>query len=197
MTDFHGCEVSVLEGDITDQSTEAIVNAANPSLLGGGGVDGAIHARAGPSLLRECQEIRRTTWPEGLPTGRAVLTHGGQLPARFVIHTVGPVWRGGNEGEAQALRDAYTSCLETAEEHGIRSIAFPAISTGAFGYPVRAAARVAAQSVLDFLERSGSPEKRLVGARLSKVRFVLFSERVRIEFETALKETLAIRGSRS
>lgn len=197
MTDFHGCEVSVLEGDITDQSTEAIVNAANPSLLGGDGVDGAIHARAGPSLLRECQEIRRTTWPEGLPTGRAVLTHGGQLPARFVIHTVGPVWRGGNEGEAQALRDAYTSCLETAEEHGIRSIAFPAISTGAFGYPVRAAARVAAQSVLDFLERSGSPEKRLVGARLSKVRFVLFSERVRIEFETALKETLAIRGSRS
>ena len=191
-----GCEITVIDGDISDQATEAIVNAANPTLLGGGGVDGAIHRRAGPRLLEECREVRRTTWPAGLPTGQAVLTGGGDLQARFVIHTVGPVWQGGQGGEARALADAYVNCLRLARARGISSIAFPSLSTGAYGYPFEAASRIAVSSVLDFLR---SPEVRdTPGSAPSfrEIRFVLFTRGARTRFETVLAAVVGARGSR-
>lgn len=158
----------LLRGDITEQAVDAIVNAANSSLLGGGGVDGAIHRRGGPAIREACEEIRRTEWPDGLPTGRAVITTGGDLPASHVIHTVGPVWRGGDHGEPELLANAYRNSLERAREHGVRTLAFPSISTGAYGYPVEDAARIALGTVRDVLE----------GAKdaFDEVRFVLFSE---------------------
>ena len=129
------CTLRLVQGDITQQDVAAIVNAANSSLLGGGGVDGAIHRRGGPEILAECKRIRVQTHVAGLPTGEAVSTSAGALPARRVIHTVGPVWRGGSDGEAELLARAYTRSLECAREEGLRSIAFPAISTGAYSYP--------------------------------------------------------------
>lgn len=190
MTRVRGCDLVARQGDITVQSTEAIVNAANSTLLGGGGVDGAIHAKAGPELLEECRAIRRTAWPDGLPTGQAVITRGGRLAARFVIHTVGPVWKGGHAGEAQALRNAYTNCLRVAESHGLRSVAFPSISTGAYGYPSQEACRVAIRAVLDWLsspESSGGPSP---ARHLGEVRFVLFSTEAYEEFQAILTEML-------
>lgn len=156
----------LLRGDITEQDVDAIVNAANDTLLGGGGVDGAIHRKGGPSILEECQAIRESAWPDGLPTGRAVITGAGALPARRVIHTVGPRWRGGDRGEPGLLADAYRNSLGLAREHGLRSVAFPSISTGAYGYPVEAAARIAITTVVE----------EIADDAFAEVRFVLFSE---------------------
>ena len=160
--------VQFLKGDITDMDADAIVNAANSSLMGGGGVDGAIHQKGGPKILEECRRIRATEWPDGLPTGKAVITSGGNLKAKYVIHTVGPVWLGGFHVEAELLKQAYRNSLKLAVMKGIRSIAFPSISTGAYGYPVEEASRIAVKAVKAFLEKD---------ERLEKVTFVLFSER--------------------
>jgi len=150
--------LGVKVGDITKESADAVVNAANSSLMGGGGVDGAIHGRGGPSILEACKRIREEQYPDGLPAGRAVVTEAGDLPARYVIHTVGPVWRGGSSGEAELLQSAYTQSLERAEELGISTVAFPAISTGVYGYPREQAARVARRAVTSFLEGHEKPE---------------------------------------
>ena len=147
--------IRVVLRDIVEQDVDAVVNAANPILMGGGGVDGAIHRVGGPMVLAECMEIRRTMRPGGLPTGEAVVTTGGALRARHVIHTVGPVWRGGGSGEAELLRRAYRSCMRIAAEMGLRSIAFPCINTGAYGYPVGEASRVVVQSIREFIVETG------------------------------------------
>ena len=160
--------LSLMQGDITDQDLDAIVNAANSTLLGGGGVDGAIHRRGGAAILEDCRTIRATSYPDGLPTGEAVITGAGLLPARRVVHTVGPVWQGGNADEARLLARAYRASMRAAAEQGLRSIAFPSISTGAYGFPTEAAAPIALQSVIDEIRaRPGS---------FDEVRFVLFSE---------------------
>lgn len=159
--------IVLVHGDITEQTVDAIVNAANATLMGGGGVDGAIHRRGGPVILEECKRIRSQRYPSGLPTGEAVITTAGTLPARFVIHTVGPIWRGGNSGEAELLARAYRSSLTLAAEEGLRRVAFPSISTGAYGYPKVEAARVAIATVSDFLRGNSV---------LDEVIFVLFSE---------------------
>lgn len=139
-------------GDMTRFMGDAIVNAANESLMGGGGVDGAIHAAAGPELLNECRTLH------GCATGQAKLTGGYHLPARHVIHTVGPVWHGGTHGEEALLESAYRSCLELAEQHVLRTVAFPAISTGAYGYPLEQATRVALRTILTWLQEHAVPE---------------------------------------
>jgi O-acetyl-ADP-ribose deacetylase (regulator of RNase III) len=160
--------VVVVVDDITRLSVDAIVNAANASLLGGGGVDGAIHRAGGPAILEACREIRRTEYPQGLPTGEAVITTGGKLPARYVIHTVGPVY-GRHEGrESELLSSCYLKSLQLATSRSLTSIAFPAISTGAFGYPAHEAAAVASQAVQEFLAGETS---------LSEVRLVFFQPR--------------------
>lgn len=169
--------VKIIMGDITEQETEAIVNAANSGLMGGGGVDGAIHRAGGPQILAECKEIRARQGP--LPTGRAVITSGGRLKAHYVIHTVGPVWSGGNRNEDELLRSAYRSSLTLASERGIRSISFPSISTGIYSFPVDRAARLALREVRDFVKNQPGFEE---------VRFVLFSAPVLQEFETAWEE---------
>ena len=165
-------EIVALEGDITKHESDAIVNAANGSLLGGGGVDGAIHRAGGPSILAECQEIRRTTHPNGLPTGRAVATTAGDLPARWVIHTVGPVYSR-HDDPAPLLASCHTESLRVADEVGARSVAFPAISTGAFGYPLDEAAPVAVEAV------------RGATTRVELVRFVLYDARTLRTFQRA------------
>jgi O-acetyl-ADP-ribose deacetylase (regulator of RNase III) len=153
----------VLRGDITQQDVDAVVNAANASLLGGGGVDGAIHRRGGPAILEACREVRRSTWPDGLPTGEAVATTGGDLPARWVIHTVGPVYARSLDPAAE-LAACHTNALRVADEVGARTVAFPAISTGAFGYPPEEAATVALAAV------AGATTE------VEEVSFVLFDE---------------------
>ncbi|MCW4009569.1 MAG: O-acetyl-ADP-ribose deacetylase [Candidatus Bathyarchaeota archaeon] len=160
-------KIRLVKGDITEIETEAIVNAANSSLMGGGGVDGAIHRKGGPKILEECRKLRQTAYPSGLPTGQAVMTSGGNLKASKVIHTVGPVWRGGSRSEAELLADAYVNSLGLAVENGLRSIAFPSISTGAYGYPIKEACRVALKTVKGFLETKN---------HVAVVVFVLFSE---------------------
>jgi len=151
----------VKSGDLTDEAVDAIVNAANSTLLGGGGVDGAIHRRGGPSIVEECREIRRVRYPGGLPTGDAVITAAGNLPARYVIHTVGPVY-GMNQGrDADLLAACYRTSIELAVENSLRTISFPSISTGAFGYPKHEAAPIVYRAVTDLL-RDNAIEIRLV-----------------------------------
>src|SRR5208337_2913649 len=159
--------LEIVRGDITDVEADAIVNAANSSLRGGGGVDGAIHRKGGSRIDEECRRIMETEWPDGLPTGKAVITSGGNLKAKYVIHTVGPVWMGGFHVEAELLKQAYRNSLKLAASRGLKVVAFPSISTGAYGYPVEEASRVALQTVKDFLENQD---------RLEKVILVLFSE---------------------
>ena len=145
--------ISLIQGDITREETDAIVNAANARLAGGAGVDGAIHEAGGPSIMAECRKIG------GCPTGRAVITTGGKLKARYVIHTVGPVYQGGVRGEADLLRSAYLESLKLASAKGLKSIAFPAISTGVYAYPVDEAARIALRTVMDYLEEHDDIER--------------------------------------
>lgn len=164
---FAGTTIRLLQGDITDQAVDAIVNAANSSLMGGGGVDGAIHRRGGSAILDACRAIRRDRYPDGLPTGQAVLTTGGDLPAAHVIHTVGPVWHGGSGNEADLLADAYRNALSVARHHGLRTVAFPSISTGAYGFPIDQAARIALRTIADTATRY--PDA------FEEVRMVLFS----------------------
>jgi O-acetyl-ADP-ribose deacetylase (regulator of RNase III) len=159
-------DVHIVQGNVTEQDTDAIVNAANPTLMGGGGVDGAIHRMGGPRILEECKKIREANWPGGLPTGRAVITTGGDLKARYVIHTVGPVWHGGGRGESGLLAEAYWNSLQLAASKNLTSIAFPAISTGAYGYPANKASRIALRTVKSFLQAKKS---------LRMVVFVLFT----------------------
>ena len=147
--------IRVVQGDITELDVDAVVNAANPSLMGGGGVDGAIHRAGGSAILAECMEIRRTMYPGGLPLGEAVATTGGALRARHVIHTVGPIWRGGGSSEAETLGRAYRSCMRLAAVMDLRSVAFPCISTGAYGYPVKEASRVAIHAIREFIGETG------------------------------------------
>jgi O-acetyl-ADP-ribose deacetylase (regulator of RNase III) len=155
--EFHG------PADITSETSDAIVNAANSSLLGGGGVDGAIHEAGGPAILAECRQI--VSRIGSLPAGQAVITSGGNLPAKYVIHTVGPVYRGGEQGEPEKLASCHRECIRLADEHGLQSLSFPAISTGAYGYPVSEAAVIALCSTLASLEAAKS---------LGMIRFVLF-----------------------
>ena len=160
--------VRVVVGDITKQETDAIVNAANSSLLGGGGVDGAIHRAGGPQILEACREIRRTRFPEGLPSGEAVITTGGKLPALYVIHTVGPIY-GNQEGrEAELLANCYHNSLTLAVEKNLASVAFPSISTGVYGYPRAEAAEISSRTIENFLSTD---------RQLSEVRLVFFQER--------------------
>lgn len=165
--------IVLVQGDITTESTEAIVNAANSRLAGGGGVDGAIHAAGGPAIMAECRTIG------GCPTGEAVITTGGNLKAKYVIHTVGPIYRGGTHSEEMLLSSAYRNSLELASRKGIRSVSFPSISTGAYGYPIRDAARVALRTIVDYL--TDHPEIELV-------RFVLFGAVDLEVYEAALKD---------
>jgi O-acetyl-ADP-ribose deacetylase len=167
--------LELVEGDITKQDTEAIVNAANTSLLGGGGVDGAIHRAGGPQILEECKKIG------GCPTGEARITTGGRLAARWVIHTVGPVYRDGKHHEPQLLAAAYRNSLALASERGIKTIAFPSLSTGAYGYPLTEAARIALATALEYLRTH--PE-------ISAVRFVLFGQPALRTYEAVLDELL-------
>lgn len=167
--------IELIRGDITEIAVDAIVNAANSSLLGGGGVDGAIHRRGGPAILEECKRIRDRQG--GCPTGEAVITTGGKLPARYVIHTVGPVWHGGDRGEAALLRNCYLNSLRLAEENGIKTIAFPNISTGVYGYPKPEAARIAIAAVRDYLSESTSIEK-VIFVCYDEENYQLYAERL-------------------
>ena len=176
-------KLTLVRGDITTEETEAIVNAANTSLLGGGGVDGAIHRAGGPRILEECKKIRAKQG--GCPTGEAVITTGGLLKAKYVIHTVGPIWRGGNQGEEKLLINAYRNSLALAKEKGVRSLSFPSISTGAYGYPIQIACRVALSTVREFLTEHDFEE----------VRFVLFSDEDLKTYEAAMS-FLSLKTSR-
>jgi O-acetyl-ADP-ribose deacetylase (regulator of RNase III) len=174
-------KIILVQGDITDMDTDAIVNAANPKLMGGGGVDGAIHRKGGPKILEECKRIRATEWPDGLPTGKAVITSGGNLKAKYVIHTVGPVWRGGSSGEPELLAEAYRSSLRLAVSKQLKTIAFPAISIGAYGYPIEEASKITISTVREFLEKEDN---------LEKVVFVLFSKQDFEIYRKAAEEKL-------
>jgi O-acetyl-ADP-ribose deacetylase (regulator of RNase III) len=163
---FVNGRVSVKVGDITKEAVDAVVNAANSTLLGGGGVDGAIHRAGGPEILKECKEIRRAQYPNGLPTGGAVITTGGRMPAKHVIHTVGPVYGRGGTDKAELLAVCYRNSLSLAVEKGLETIAFPAISTGIYGYPLEEAAKVSSETIEKFLGSNSS---------IREVRLVFFS----------------------
>ncbi|MFL5741693.1 MAG: O-acetyl-ADP-ribose deacetylase [Flavisolibacter sp.] len=167
-------KLMVVKGDITKQKLDAIVNAANSSLMGGGGVDGAIHRAGGPAILEACKKI--VARQGGCPTGKAVITPAGNLPARYVIHTVGPVWNGGNSRERELLRDCYLNSLQLAADHGCRSVGFPNISTGVYRFPKKEAARISIQAVNEFLKNNDVP---------AEVVFVCFDEE---NFELVQKE---------
>jgi O-acetyl-ADP-ribose deacetylase (regulator of RNase III) len=164
--------VSLVAGDLTKQDVDAVVNAANSSLMGGGGVDGAIHRAGGPAIIDDCRKIVAAIGR--LETGKAVITTGGDMPARFVIHTVGPVWHGGEGGEPRLLADAYRNSLSLAESEGLKTVAFPSISTGIYGYPMEEAARVALATIEEYLKD---------GSELKEVRIVLFGDAAVDEWE--------------
>ncbi|MER5896860.1 O-acetyl-ADP-ribose deacetylase [Streptomyces sp. NPDC001876] len=174
MSRSEAVNVTLARGDITRQKADALVNAANSSLLGGGGVDGAIHRRGGPEILAACRELRASHYGKGLPTGRAVATTAGRLDATWVIHTVGPVWSGA-EDRSELLASCYRESLRVAAELGARTVVFPAVSTGIFGWPMDDAARIAVRTVL----AEAAPP-------VEEVRFVLFDAHAYIEFEEAL-----------
>jgi O-acetyl-ADP-ribose deacetylase (regulator of RNase III) len=182
--EFHvgATRILLAQGDITDISTDSIVNAANSSLMGGGRVDGAIHRKGGPRILQECKRIRATEWPNGLPTGKAVITSAGDLKAKHVIHAVGPLRHGGNHDEPELLAQAYRNSLQLAVSNGLKTLAFPSISTGAYRYPIEKASRVALESVRKFLLKQD---------RLDTVVFVLFTQHDFSTYVEAAKEVLA------
>ncbi len=157
----------LIQGDITEQDVDAIVNAANSTLMGGGGVDGAIHKKGGAAILEACKKIREESYPDGLPAGEAVITTAGRLPAAYVVHTVGPRWQGGDRDESMLLSIAYRNSLLQARHESLRTIAFPSISTGVYGYPIQQAARIAIQTVAAFVK--SHPDA------FDEVRFILFS----------------------
>lgn len=169
-------KITFVQGDITEQDVDAIVNAANHTLLGGGGVDGAIHRRGGPEILAECQKIRQERYPDGLPTGEAVATTGGRLRARWVIHTVGPTYAESKD-KSQLLADCFRNSLQLADELGAATVAFPAISTGVYRWPLDDAARIALETV------------RASDTRLDEVRFVLFDQRAYDAFTALARPT--------
>jgi O-acetyl-ADP-ribose deacetylase (regulator of RNase III) len=171
-------KLGLIQGDITRQETDAIVNAANSGLMGGGGVDGAIHRAGGPAILEECRQIIALIGR--LPTGKAVITTGGNLKARYVIHTVGPVWHGGNRGEAELLASAYGESLKLAAERKLKSVAFPSISTGAYGYPIAEAAKVALDTVITFIRGEATS--------LQQVLFVLYDSNTYQTYAVQLNE---------
>jgi O-acetyl-ADP-ribose deacetylase (regulator of RNase III) len=173
--EYRGRKIDVIQGDITKVRADAIVNAANEGLRGGGGVDGAIHRAGGPAIMAECRKIGRC------PTGEAVITTGGNLPATYVIHTVGPVWRGGGSGEDKLLRSAYDKSLALASRNGLASIAFPSISTGVYGYPIELAVEIALKAVLSHLDGETS---------LERVIFVLFGASDYSLYENRLRDVL-------
>ena len=168
-------EITLVTGDITDQRADAIVNAANSSLLGGGGVDGAIHRRGGPAILAECRQLRAGRYPDGLPAGQAVATTAGDLPARWVIHTVGPVYSK-REDRSAILASCYRSSLAVADQLGAQTVAFPAVSAGIYGWPAESAARIAVTAV------------RTASSQVAEARFVLFTAAIQAAFEAALAE---------
>jgi O-acetyl-ADP-ribose deacetylase (regulator of RNase III) len=170
-------ELSLLQGDITRQTTDAIVNAANSSLMGGGGVDGAIHRAGGPAILEECKQI--VARQGHLPTGQAVITTAGNMKAEHVIHTVGPVWHGGDRGEPELLASAYRESLKLAAANNLASVSFPSISTGVYGYPVELAAAIALREVVSFLSQTTS---------VKEVAFVLFDTRTFEAYAAALRD---------
>ncbi|WP_115685393.1 O-acetyl-ADP-ribose deacetylase [Corynebacterium senegalense] len=172
-------KISVVPGDITTQQVDAVVNAANHTLMGGGGVDGAIHRAGGPEILRECRQLRESTWPDGLPTGEAAPTTAGNLPARWVIHTVGPVWAKTKDKSGQ-LASCYRRSLEVAAELGAATVAFPLVSAGVYGWPIPGAARIAVDTARAYArEHPDSP--------VEEVRFVAFSEKTRAALEEAAR----------
>ena len=170
-------KLSIIKGDITRQTTDAIVNAANSTLMGGGGVDGAIHRAGGPAILEECKQI--VSRQGRLPTGKAVITTAGDMKTRHVIHTVGPIWHGGSQGKAELLASAYRESLKLAAENKLASISFPSISTGAYGYPLDEASRIALKTVASFLSETSS---------IKEVVFVLFDSRTLDAYAAALGE---------
>jgi len=167
MKEFMNGRVLVKTGDITQEAVDAVVNAANSSLMGGGGVDGAIHRAGGPSVLEACKKVRKEEYPNGLPTGQAVITTAGNMPAKHVIHTVGPVWHGGGGNEERLLGECYLNSLKTAADAGCLTVAFPAISTGVYGYPKKQAAHTASSAVKEFLDTDD---------RIRQMIFVFFSQ---------------------
>jgi len=179
-----GAKLAITQGDITLQASDAIVNAANSSLMGGGGVDGAIHRAGGPAILEDCKRI--VARQGRLPTGQAVITTGGNLKAKHVIHTVGPVWRGGGKGEPELLASAYRESLKTTASNGGVSLSFPSISTGVYGYPVEPAARIALETTAAFLAKGGTPVREVV--------FVLFDAGTLAAYSSALAEIAKARG---
>ncbi|MBK3332834.1 O-acetyl-ADP-ribose deacetylase [Persephonella atlantica] len=168
------------KGDITEEDVDVIVNAANSTLMGGGGVDGAIHQKGGPAILQECKKIRQTSYPEGLPTGEAVITTGGNLKARYVIHTVGPICHGKfGETEEKLLYNAYYNSLKLAKEKGLKTISFPSISTGAYRCPPYQSAKIAIKAVIDFVGKEDYFEQ---------IRFILYTDQMYHTFKDALEE---------
>ncbi len=178
-----GISIRLVRGDITQQDVDAIVNAANNSLMGGGGVDGAIHKNGGPAILEECKQVRNELYPDGLPTGEAISTTAGDLPAKRVIHTVGPVWNGGEENEPNLLANAYRNSLMEARHESLRTVAFPSISTGVYSYPISQASRIALQTVGAYLLNHPNA--------FDEIRFVLFSDEDLTVYRSSVNEYVA------